>query len=82
MVLTVLSVERKQMLRKSDTNEQVTTAPVRIAAFDRARTLITLLVLVHHSVVNYTHFGNGDKARWSERLSRRYLRRIGHAGHR
>jgi peptidoglycan/LPS O-acetylase OafA/YrhL len=52
------------MLRKSDTNEQVATAPVRIAAFDRARTLITLLVLVHHSVVNYTHFGDGDKARW------------------
>src|ERR1700722_16912493 len=52
------------MLRKSDTSEQVTTAPTRIAAFDRARTLITLLVLVHHSVVNYTHFGNGDKARW------------------
>ena len=51
------------MLRKSDTSEQVTTAPTRIAAFDRARTLITLLVLVHHSVVNYTHFGDGDKAR-------------------
>src|SRR5271167_630067 len=52
------------MLRKSDTSEAVTAAPVRIAALDRARTLITLLVLVHHSVVNYTHFGNGDKARW------------------
>jgi hypothetical protein len=22
------------------------------------------MVLLHHSVVNYTHFGNGDKARW------------------
>ncbi|MDB5546797.1 MAG: Acyltransferase family protein [Tardiphaga sp.] len=36
----------------------------RITALDRARTLITLLVLVHHSVLNFTYFGNGDKARW------------------
>jgi surface polysaccharide O-acyltransferase-like enzyme len=36
----------------------------RIVAFDRARTFITLLVVVHHSVVNYTWFGNGDRIRW------------------
>src|SRR5882757_2453038 len=36
----------------------------RIVAFDRARTFITLLVLLHHSVVNYTYFGSGDKMRW------------------
>lgn len=36
----------------------------RLVAFDRARTFITLLVLIHHSVVNYTHFGSGDKMRW------------------
>jgi peptidoglycan/LPS O-acetylase OafA/YrhL len=36
----------------------------RIVALDRARTFITLLVLLHHSVVNYTHFGSGDKMRW------------------
>src|SRR6202034_3166685 len=52
------------MLKKSDAHDEVSTAPLRIAAFDRARTFITLLVLVHHSVVNYTHFGDGDKARW------------------
>src|ERR1700721_4225809 len=52
------------MLRKSDRGPEVTTAPTRIVAVDRARTVITLLVLVHHSVVNYTHFGDGDKARW------------------
>ena len=46
------------------TNEQPIATPTRIVAFDRARTFITLLVLLHHSVVNYTHFGNGDKARW------------------
>src|SRR6201995_64170 len=52
------------MLKKSDTSAAISTAPLRIAAFDRARTFITLLVLVHHSVVNYTYFGNGDHARW------------------
>src|SRR6266704_2625614 len=39
-------------------------ATERIIALDRARTFITLLVLLHHSVVNYTYFGNGDKAHW------------------
>src|ERR1700748_2780360 len=52
------------MLQKIDTTDQAVTAPVRIAALDRARTCITLLVLLHHSVVNYTYFGNGDHARW------------------
>src|SRR6266567_1375900 len=36
----------------------------RIVALDRARTFVTLLVIVHHSVVNYTYFGNGDRMRW------------------
>jgi surface polysaccharide O-acyltransferase-like enzyme len=36
----------------------------RIAALDRARSFITLLVLLHHSVVNYTYFGSGDAMRW------------------
>jgi len=52
------------MLRKPDTNDQAVMAPVRIVALDRARTFITLLVLLHHSVVNYTHFGSGDRMRW------------------
>ena len=33
----------------------------RNAAIDRARTFITMLVLVHHSVIAYTHFGHTDK---------------------
>src|SRR6266478_6685954 len=41
-----------------------TVATGRIVAFDRARTFVTLLVIVHHSVVNYTYFGNGDRMRW------------------
>lgn len=52
------------MLQKSDGIGQATMAPQRVAPLDRARTLITLLVLLHHSVVNYTYFGSGDKMRW------------------
>jgi surface polysaccharide O-acyltransferase-like enzyme len=52
------------MLRTPDGTNQVMTAPERIAALDRARTFIILLVLLHHSVLNYTHFGDGDKQRW------------------
>src|SRR5580692_9461411 len=51
------------MLREIVEKDQ-STATGRIVAFDRARTLITLLVIVHHSVVNYTYFGNGDRMRW------------------
>jgi hypothetical protein len=49
---------------KSDTSDQTLAAQGRIGSLDRARTFITLLVLLHHSVVNYTRFGNGDRARW------------------
>src|SRR3954464_11212594 len=52
------------MLRKTDANTQDVEARTRIVALDRARTFITLLVLVHHSVVNYTYFGSGDGMRW------------------
>jgi surface polysaccharide O-acyltransferase-like enzyme len=52
------------MLRKIDITDQAATMPVRIAALDRARTFITLLVLLHHSVVNYTYFGTGDRMHW------------------
>ena len=52
------------MLQQSAKTDQATASPIRIVALDRARSFITLLVLLHHSVVNYTYFGNGDKARW------------------
>src|SRR6202795_1885361 len=51
------------MLREIIEKNQ-TRATGRIVALDRARTFITLLVVVHHSVVNYTYFGNGDRMRW------------------
>jgi peptidoglycan/LPS O-acetylase OafA/YrhL len=52
------------MLRKTEPTDQAVMAPGRIAALDRARTCITLLVLLHHSAVDYTHFGSGDRMRW------------------
>jgi surface polysaccharide O-acyltransferase-like enzyme len=52
------------MLRKLDQSTEIMTSPPRVAALDRARTFITLSVLIHHSVVNYTYFGRGDPARW------------------
>jgi hypothetical protein len=52
------------MLREPDESSQVMMASARIAALDRARTFVTLLVLLHHSVLNYTWFGHGDPKRW------------------
>jgi peptidoglycan/LPS O-acetylase OafA/YrhL len=52
------------MLLGSGGSDQVAMAGPRIAALDRARTFVILLVLLHHSVINYTWFGNGDAMRW------------------
>src|SRR4051795_12330248 len=52
------------MLHKTDSGGQIVTAAERIVPLDRARTFITLLVVLHHSVMNYTWFGNGDRMRW------------------
>jgi surface polysaccharide O-acyltransferase-like enzyme len=52
------------VLEKAGANDQATIAQGRIGALDRARTFGTLLVVIHHSVVNYTYFGNGDRIRW------------------
>ena len=52
------------MLRKPGSVARTVMATERIVPLDRARTFITLLVVLHHSVVNYTYFGNGDRMRW------------------
>src|ERR1700742_1102050 len=52
------------MLEKPIASEQAITAPGRFVGLDRSPTCITLLVLLYHSAVNYSYFGNGDKARW------------------
>jgi surface polysaccharide O-acyltransferase-like enzyme len=54
----------QMLLQKPDLRNQAVTTPVRVVAFDRARTLITLLVVLHHAVINYTWFGHGDRMRW------------------
>jgi surface polysaccharide O-acyltransferase-like enzyme len=52
------------MLRKPEESDRAMRAPARIVPFDRARTFVILLVLLHHSVINYTYFGHGDPMRW------------------
>ncbi len=52
------------MLRKMDGSDQAVMTPARIAPLDHARTFIIQLVLLHHSVINYTYFGHGDRMRW------------------
>jgi surface polysaccharide O-acyltransferase-like enzyme len=52
------------MLRKPDESDQAMMASARIVALDRMRTFVILLVLLHHSVINYTWFGHGDRMRW------------------
>src|SRR6202049_1172161 len=52
------------MQRSTSESVPVAKEAARIVAFDRARPFITLLVVIHHSVVNFTYFGNGDRIRW------------------
>jgi len=39
-------------------------ATTRNAALDRARTFLTLVVLIHHAVIPYTYFGHTDAKSW------------------
>ena len=39
-------------------------ATARNAALDRARTFLMFVVLLHHSVISYTHFGHTDPKSW------------------
>ena len=56
--------ETESMLKNTGANEQAAVAQGRIVALDRARTFGTLLVVIYHSVIDYTIFGNGDSMRW------------------
>ena len=44
--------------------QAVPKAKARNAALDRARTFLTLVVLLHHSVIPYTYFGHTDPKSW------------------
>jgi peptidoglycan/LPS O-acetylase OafA/YrhL len=61
---TLLSGTISMLRRPDDNDHQASTATGRIIALDRARTFVTLLVVVYHSVVNFSYFGNGDSMRW------------------
>jgi surface polysaccharide O-acyltransferase-like enzyme len=53
------------MRRQSDSGARLATTAGRIIPLDRARTFITFLVVLYHSVINYTYYGvGGDRMRW------------------
>lgn len=53
------------MLKKTDNTGFLIDIAERVVPLDRARTSITLLVVLYHSVINYTYFGiGGDRMRW------------------
>src|ERR1700704_5923293 len=39
-------------------------AKTRNFTIDRARTFLTMVVLIHHAVIPYTHFGHTDPKSW------------------
>ena len=52
------------MLKRPDSGQKAVVAE-RIVPLDRSRTFITLLVVLYHSVINYTYYGiGGDRMRW------------------
>jgi surface polysaccharide O-acyltransferase-like enzyme len=53
------------MLKELDSRTRFVVTAERIIPLDRARTFITLLVVLYHSVLNYTYYGiGGDRMRW------------------
>jgi fucose 4-O-acetylase-like acetyltransferase len=44
--------------------QAVPKAKSRNLALDRARTFLTLVVLLHHAIIPYTHFGHTDPKSW------------------
>jgi surface polysaccharide O-acyltransferase-like enzyme len=44
--------------------QAATKAKARNFALDRARTFLTLVVLIHHAVIPYTYFGHTDPKSW------------------
>ena len=53
------------MLMKTEHAMQAMRVAERVVPLDRARATITLLVVIYHSAINYTHFGvGGDRMTW------------------
>jgi peptidoglycan/LPS O-acetylase OafA/YrhL len=55
---------REMMLHQPHVPAQAVATPVRVVALDRARSFITLLVVLYHSVLDFTWFGDGGQERW------------------
>jgi peptidoglycan/LPS O-acetylase OafA/YrhL len=58
---------RMTSISHSEAPAQVRAAPKtasRNAALDRARSFLTLVVVLHHAVIPYTHFGHTDGKSW------------------
>ncbi|WP_375414692.1 acyltransferase [uncultured Bradyrhizobium sp.] len=54
-------------ISQSDASAEVRSAPRAVSrnlSLDRARTFLTIVVLVHHAVIPYTYFGHTDPASW------------------
>jgi hypothetical protein len=61
------TIEREMALASSATAESVAPRVVtasRNLSLDRARTFLTILVLIHHAVIPYTYFGHTDPKYW------------------
>jgi surface polysaccharide O-acyltransferase-like enzyme len=53
------------MLKKTDSTAVLIDVAQRVVPLDHARTAITLLVVIYHSVINFTFYGiGGDHMRW------------------
>jgi peptidoglycan/LPS O-acetylase OafA/YrhL len=58
---------RMTSISHSEVSAQTRTVPkatTRNLAFDRARSFLTLVVVLHHSVIPYTYFGHTDGKSW------------------
>jgi len=65
--MSILTLDHTAAVANQALQRSTTDAPraaERIVPLDRARTFVTLLVVLHHTVINYTYFGNGDRMRW------------------
>jgi hypothetical protein len=67
--LRVITLPGRRMTSITDTiaTAEVHASPkakLRNLALDRARTFLTLVVLLHHAVIPYTHFGHTDPKSW------------------
>jgi hypothetical protein len=63
--LALADTHQRRIDWASPANDRIVPKPeARNVALDRARTFLTLVVLLHHSVIPYTYFGHTDPKSW------------------